>query len=118
VLQGLAQRLKISHPGYEMTPRELIDATLKLSGHGDIAGLEADMWRDLQPDFRTSHYLDGFAHADRKFHFQADPFRLATSPSRGFLNTTFNETPGSQVREGRASVMIHPLDAAALDIAD
>src|ERR1700722_9813417 len=30
VLQGLAQRLKISHPGYEMTPRELIDATLKL----------------------------------------------------------------------------------------
>src|ERR1700758_3625306 len=72
VLQGLAQRLKISHPGYEMTPRELIDATLKLSGHGDIAGLEADLWRDLQPDFRTSHYLDGFAHADKKFTFKAD----------------------------------------------
>jgi anaerobic selenocysteine-containing dehydrogenase len=151
VLQGLARRLKISHPGFEMTPRELIDATLKLSGHGDIAGLEADLWRDLQPDFRTSHYLDGFAHADGKFHFKADwahppfglmmgdvdkmpalpdhwrvieevdeahPFRLATSPSRSFLNTTFNETPSSQAREGRASVMIHPLDAALLDIAD
>jgi anaerobic selenocysteine-containing dehydrogenase len=151
VLQGLARRLKISHPGFEMTPRELIDATLKLSGHGDIAGLEADIWRDLQPDFRTSHYLDGFAHADRKFHFKADwahppfgltmgdvdkmpalpdhwrvieevdeahPFRLATSPSRSFLNTTFNETPSSQAREGRASVMIHPLDAASLNIAD
>jgi anaerobic selenocysteine-containing dehydrogenase len=151
VLQGLAQRLNISHPGFTMTPRELIDATLKLSNHGDIATLEADLWRDLQPDFRTSHYLDGFAHADKKFHFKADwahppfgltmgdidkmpglpdhwriieeadeahPFRLATSPSRSFLNTTFNETPSSQAREGKASVMIHPLDAAALDIAD
>jgi len=46
------------------------------------------------------------------------PFRLATSPSRSFLNTTFNETPSSQAREGKASVMIHPEDAAALGIAD
>jgi anaerobic selenocysteine-containing dehydrogenase len=151
VLQGLSRRLKAVHPGFEMTPRELIDATLKLSGHGNIAELEADIWRDLQPDFRTSHYLDGFAHADKKFHLKADwahppfgtmmgdvrampalpdhwavieetdqahPFRLATSPSRSFLNTSFNETPSSQAREGRASVMIHPMDAAALDIAD
>src|SRR3954452_16494806 len=49
---------------------------------------------------------------------QAHPFRLATSPSRSFLNTTFNETPSSQAREGKASVLIHPLDAASLDIAD
>jgi anaerobic selenocysteine-containing dehydrogenase len=151
VLQALAPRLGARHRGFEMTSRELIDATLKLSGHGDIAGLEADIWRDLQPDFRTSHYLDGFAHADKKFHFKADwahppfglvmgdvddmpglpdhwavieqadqahPFRLATSPSRSFLNTTFNETPSSQAREGKASVMIHPLDATALGIAD
>ena len=100
------------------------------------------MWRDIQPDFRTSHYLDGFAHADKKFHFKADwahppfgmpgmgpwaempslpdhwrvieeadeahPFRLATSPSRSFLNTSFNETPSSIAREGNPSVMIHP----------
>jgi len=151
VLQGLARRVGAVHPGFEMTPRELIDATLKRSGHGDIEGLEADIWRDLQPDFRTSHYLDGFAHKDGKFHFKADwahppfgrpmgdiasmpslpdhwaviedidqrhPFRLATSPSRSFLNTTFNETPSSQAREGAPSVMIHPLDAAALGIAD
>jgi anaerobic selenocysteine-containing dehydrogenase len=151
VLQALAPRLGAKHQGFEMTPRELVDATLKLSGHGDFAGLEADVWRDLQPDFRTAHYLDGFAHADKKFHFKADwanppfglmmgefdkmpslpdhwaviehadqahPFRLATSPSRSFLNTTFNETPSSQAREGKASVMIHPMDAASLDIAD
>src|SRR6201985_2149841 len=150
-VQGLSRRLKAIHPGFEMTPRELIDATLKLSGHGNIGELEADLWRDLQPDFRTSHYLDGFAHADKKFHFKADwahppfgsmmgdvrampalpdhwavieetdqahPFRLATSPSRSYLNTSFNETPSSQAREGKPSVMIHPLDAAALGIAD
>src|SRR6185437_10258392 len=153
VLQGLATRLKISHPGFEMSPRELIDATLRKSGHGGIAGLEADIWRDLQPDFRTSHYLDGFAHKDGKFHFKADwahvpvsnagmmgawdqmpslpdhwtvieeadeahPFRLATSPSRSFLNTTFNETLSSQAREGAPGVMIHPDDALRLGIAD
>jgi anaerobic selenocysteine-containing dehydrogenase len=153
VLRGLGRRLKAEHPGFEMSPRELIDATLKKSGHGDIDTLQADLWRDLQPDFRTSHYLDGFAHADGKFHFKADwahvpigdagmmgawdqmpslpdhwnaieeadeahPFRLATSPSRSFLNTTFNETPSSQAREGAPTVMIHPDDAASLDIAD
>ena len=39
---------------------------------------------------------------------EAHPFRLATSPSRSFLNTSFNETPSSQAREGAPSVMIHP----------
>ena len=43
-----------------------------VSNDTDIETLEADLWRDIQPDFRTSHYLDGFAHADKKFHFKAD----------------------------------------------
>ncbi|MBI4275623.1 MAG: molybdopterin-dependent oxidoreductase, partial [Rhizobiales bacterium] len=46
------------------------------------------------------------------------PFRLATSPARGFLNSTFNETPTSRAREGRPEVMIHPDDAAGLNIAN
>lgn len=46
------------------------------------------------------------------------PFRLATSPARSFLNTTFNETPGSLKREGRPEVMIHPDDAASLGLSD
>src|SRR3954454_2260271 len=151
VLQALAARLGAKHPGFQMSPRELIDATLKKSGHGDIDTLQAELWRDIQPDFRTSHYLDGFAHADKKFHFKADwahpplgivmgdvdkmpslpdhwtaieeadeqhPFRLATSPSRSYLNTSFNELPSSQAREGVPTVMIHPADAALLSIAD
>jgi anaerobic selenocysteine-containing dehydrogenase len=152
VLQALGRRLKAVHPGFEMSPRQLIDVTLQKSGHGGIEALEADLWRDIQPDFRTSHYLDGFAHADKKFHFKADwahppfgnpglgpwqqmpslpdhwtiieeadeahPFRLATSPSRSFLNTSFNETPSSIAREGKPSVMMHPEDAAALGVVD
>ncbi|MDP2621193.1 MAG: molybdopterin-dependent oxidoreductase [Hyphomicrobiales bacterium] len=46
------------------------------------------------------------------------PFRLATSPSRSFLNSSFTETPSSRAREGRPEVKIHPDDAAANAIAD
>jgi anaerobic selenocysteine-containing dehydrogenase len=46
------------------------------------------------------------------------PFRLATSPARGFLNSTFNETPTSLANEKRPTVMIHPDDAASQGIGD
>jgi anaerobic selenocysteine-containing dehydrogenase len=52
---------------------------------------------------------------------QADeehPFRLATSPARGFLNSTFNETRTSLAQEQRPNVMIHPDDARHTDIGD
>jgi anaerobic selenocysteine-containing dehydrogenase len=48
----------------------------------------------------------------------AHPFRLATSPARQFLNSTFTETEGSRRREGPPSLLIHPEDAAALGVAD
>jgi anaerobic selenocysteine-containing dehydrogenase len=48
----------------------------------------------------------------------AHPFRLATSPARSFLNSSFSETPGSRKREGEPSLLIHPEDAAEYDIAD
>ncbi|KPQ11774.1 MAG: putative anaerobic dehydrogenase [Saliniramus fredricksonii] len=46
------------------------------------------------------------------------PFRLATSPARHFLNSSFTETPGSLKREGHPDVMIHPEDAAQQGIED
>jgi anaerobic selenocysteine-containing dehydrogenase len=49
---------------------------------------------------------------------ETHPFRLATSPARSFLNSTFAETPGSRRREGRPTVMIHPEDAAEYGIAN
>ena len=103
-------------------------------------------------DEQVNYYLDGFAHADRKFHFaphwsdmtpqefganptvpfprlpdhhavieESDdemPFRLVTAPARHFLNSSFTETPTSQRRERRPSLMIHPADAAALNLED
>ena len=153
VICGLAKRLDAEHPGFHLTPRELIDATLQKSGWGTLAELEAKRWIDCQPDFATAHYLNGFAYPDGKFRFKPDwpkvpfkrwhrthappsipslpdhwevieeadtehPFRLATSPARGFLNSSFTETPTSLARERRPEVMIHPEDAAALAVAD
>lgn len=46
------------------------------------------------------------------------PFRLATSPARSFLNSTFNETPTARAKEGRPDVMMHPDDAAKLGLSD
>ena len=45
------------------------------------------------------------------------PFRLATSPARNFLNSSFTETPTSQKKEGAPTLMLHPADAAGLGIA-
>jgi anaerobic selenocysteine-containing dehydrogenase len=150
---ALAERLGAVHPGFAMTPRELIDWTLRHSDRGTLADLEAGRWIDCQPDFAAAHYVDGFAWPDGKFRFKPDwknvpfrnpvrsgpvealpalpdhwdvieevdavhPFRLATSPARNFLNSTFNETPTSLRREGRPEVMIHPDDAAIAGIAD
>jgi anaerobic selenocysteine-containing dehydrogenase len=76
VICALAQRLGTRHSGFHMTPRELIHATLEASGWGDLADLEASHWIDCQPDFETSHYVNGFAHPDGKFHFSPDWHRL------------------------------------------
>lgn len=45
------------------------------------------------------------------------PFRLATSPARNFLNSSFAETKTSRQKEGRPEVMINPSDAQAHAIA-
>ena len=42
------------------------------------------------------------------------PFKLATSPARNFLNSTFTQTPTSLTREQRPEVLINPSDAATL----
>ena len=153
VVCALAARVGAEHPGFAMTPREIIDRTLQDSGWGTLAELETGKWIDVQPPFRQAHYLDGFAYPDKKFRFKpewtkvrapnegpmgpwqsmpalpdhwaaiedatdAHPFRLATSPARQFLNSTFNETPTSRAKEGRPEVMIHPDDARGSRIAD
>ena len=41
--------LGAEHPGFAMTPRELIDWTLQNSGWGRSSELEAERWIDCQP---------------------------------------------------------------------
>jgi anaerobic selenocysteine-containing dehydrogenase len=152
VICALGKRLGAEHPGFAMTPRQLIDGTLRKSGWGSFADIEKNRWIDCQTDFATAHYLNGFAYPDGKFRFKPDwpsvpfrrwhrnvpsrpfttlpdhwevieeadaehPFRLATSPARGFLNSSFTETPTSLGNERRPEVMIHPDDAATLGVA-
>ena len=77
VICDLAQRLGAEHRGFGMSPREIIDEMLRVSGRGTLAELEAMRWLDCRPSFEEAHYLDGFGHKDGKFHFRAD---WATTP--------------------------------------
>ncbi len=146
VICELAKRLGADHAGFAMSERQIIDATLTGSGWPGIEELERERWIDCQPDFETAHYLNGFANADGRFHFAPDwsavgpdadglprfpdhwevlddkhddrPYRMVTAPARNFLNSTFTETPTSQSREGRPTVMLHPRDAATIGVDD
>ena len=72
VIRDLARRLGAEHPGFAMTEREIIDATLTRSGWPGLTALERDHWFDCQPDFDEAHYLEGFAHPDGRFRFAPD----------------------------------------------
>ncbi|MBW3098738.1 molybdopterin-containing oxidoreductase family protein [Pseudohoeflea coraliihabitans] len=152
VIDELARRLGVGdRPGFGLTARQHLDHMLAKRGLGSFETFKQARWADVQPDFDTAHYIDGFAHPDGRFRFRPDwqgtpvntkpphnvgpqgeyrqlpqfpdhveliesadaghPYRLATSPSRSFLNSSFSETPGSIEREGRPEVMIHPEDA-------
>jgi len=147
VICAIAKRLGASHPGFELSALEIIDHSLRASGMGGVAAFPPDApWLDCWPGFATGHFLDGFGHADRKFHFRADwaaigpehaalpefpdhvaiiddgdpeqPFRMVAAPSRSFLNTSFNNTPSGIAREGRPTVLIHPAALAQLGLDD
>lgn len=143
---ALAHRFGLTDPTFSMTGLELADATLQASGYPSVQELAARRWVDVQLPFRQAHFLDGFGHADRKFHFRADwrglgdtegrlpslpdyapltdmatedrPLRLVAAPARQFLNSTFTETPTARKREGRPQALICPEDAALHGIAD
>jgi anaerobic selenocysteine-containing dehydrogenase len=142
VLAGLAERLGAEHPGFALSPWEIIEATLAASGLPPAADFLDGKGVDCAKPFESAHFIDGFGHPDGKFHFKADwsalgpmggqfsplpdqnwvidratearPFRLVAAPARSYLNTTFTETPSSRAREARPRVLIHPEDLAAL----
>ena len=145
VICELARRLGAEHRGFHMTAWEIIKETLRVSGHPDADTIYSEHWVDLQPDFAASHFINGFPNRDGKFHFKPDwsargkyhermpvlpdhldnienadahhPFRLITSPARGFLNTSFTQSPSSRKRERRPTVLVHPDDCGRLGVA-
>ena len=46
------------------------------------------------------------------------PFRLATSPARNYLNSTFNETATSREKHGAPHALIHPEDMLSIPCTD
>ncbi|MCZ6764070.1 MAG: molybdopterin oxidoreductase family protein [Alphaproteobacteria bacterium] len=146
VICALAARLGAAHRGFTMTAWEIIDETLRASNKPGADEMRELRWVDCQPDFNTSHFIDGFPTEDGRFHFAPDwaavgkdhavmpklpdhmaaieaaddehPYRLVTAPSRNFLNSTFTEAPTSLAREKRPTAMIHPDDMAVLGLDD
>ncbi len=143
VTQALAERLGLSHAGFEHDAWTLIDRMLVASGLPDANTVHARGGVDLAPTFETANFLDGFGHADKRFHLTPDwaaigpdaagmptmpdhwavvdapddehPFRLVAAPARQFLNSTFTETPEARRMEGEPRVLIHPLDLADIE---
>ncbi|AMN53857.1 dehydrogenase [Labrenzia sp. CP4] len=89
VINEIARRVDSKpHPGFDISARDHIDWLLRNSNYGTLADLEAGKWIDLQPDFETAHYLNGFGHADGKFHFKADWGR-SSAPNKPEDGTIF-----------------------------
>jgi anaerobic selenocysteine-containing dehydrogenase len=89
VINEIARRVDSkSHPGFDMSARDHIDWLLRNSNYGTLTDLESGKWIDLQPDFETAHYLNGFGHADGKFHFKADWGR-SSAPNKPEDGTVF-----------------------------
>jgi len=144
VVCQLAKRLGCTHPGFSMDAWSIIDATVKASGLPGADEIAEGRWRDCVQPFAKQHFLDGFGHADGKFHFKPDwsrigpeharlpafpdfcdvidepdgerPFRLVAAPARNYLNSSFTETPTSQAKEKRPTIFIHPEDCRMLGV--
>ena len=144
VICELGRRLGSKHSGFYMTAWELIDDSLRRSGHPGADEVYEKGGIDCSKPFEDMHFLSGFKHPDGKFHFAPDwaklgpahaamptlpdhltniddatperPFRLVAAPARRFLNTTFTETPTSRKKEGRPTALIHPDDCRRLGV--
>lgn len=154
VINALLRRFGVDDPSLGMTDREMVEATLRNSGCGELGDIEKTGFVERALPEAATRFAEGFAWPDGRFRFAPDwpavaakkdyiwvcdpdemprfadwwdineptdaahPFRLATSPSRAFLNSTFTETPGSRKRAPEPLLFIHPLDAAMAGIAE
>ena len=146
VINKLAKKLGSKRTIFNNSEEEIIDKTLKLSKLCDLKTLKKEKFIDLQPDFETSHFINGFGHKDKKFHFNPTwknnnddfnksfnlpdhytliedtddihPFKLVTAPAHNFLNSSFTETITSKNIEIKPKIKIHPKDMKKLKISN
>ncbi len=146
VICALAERLGADHPGFIMTPWELMDQSLKASGLPGVEAAHKARWLDCAKPADELNFINGFGHADGRFRFAPDwaalgpahadmpalpdhmetieaatpdhPFRMVTAPARRFLNSSFTETETSRKKEGRPTILIHPDDCRNIGLAD
>ena len=93
VIEELAKRLGVADmPGFGLTEQQHIDFMLGKRGLGDFASFKEEKWADVQPDFETSHFINGFA-----------PSRTASSASgrTGPARIAPNKPPKSMGLQGR-----------------
>ncbi|WP_421851983.1 molybdopterin-containing oxidoreductase family protein [Oricola sp.] len=74
VIEELGKRLGVAgRPGFGKSEQELISGMLADSGYDETyETLREKGWIDVQPDFDTSHYANGFGHPDGRYRFRAD----------------------------------------------
>ena len=89
---GLAERLGAKHRGFKMTAYEIIAETLRMSRLPGPEEFVEGTWLDCAQPFETAHFLDGFGHLDKKFHFRAN-WASMTGPMGGFGVETLPEFP-------------------------
>ena len=145
LINAIGKRLGATSEAFYMSDIELVKDLVARSGL-DWDKLAADNWLDCALPFATAHYLDGFSHADGKFHFRhgwqeiprskvklsgfpdhvaitdevagVRQWRLVTAPARHYLNTSFNESVISQKLEKQPDLLIHEDDLKDLGIDD
>ncbi len=148
VIVALAERLGVggAHAGFGLSALELVDETLQRSGYPARESFTNRHFIDCAPPFESAHFLDGFHWPDKKFRFAPDwsaigpyasgmpalpdhwdvidnttdehPLRLVAAPARGYLNSTFNQSPSSVAYQKRPQLKINPATAARFGVAD
>ncbi|PPR26067.1 MAG: putative dimethyl sulfoxide reductase chain YnfE [Alphaproteobacteria bacterium MarineAlpha9_Bin4] len=144
LINELAKRLGSKDECFKINEKQIINITLKKSKLGNFNNLKKNKFLDLQPSFEESHFLNGFGHKDKRFHFspkwkkdnknfnnkynlpdhyelieknsKKHPFKLVTAPAHNFLNSSFTELDTSKKKEIKPTIKIHPKDLKELNL--
>lgn len=146
VISALAVRLGGKHASFELNELEIIDETLKRSDYPQRKSFTNQHFIDCAPSFERAHFLEGFNWPDKKFRFAPDwaaigpyakgmpalpdhwdvidnpsrehPLRLVAAPARGYLNSTFTQSPSSIKYQKQPQLQINPATAKKIGVAD